>query len=183
MDEASWHWNVRLFDAVHATPSSPAATVELARMLTELPLLAALAVALWWIYRDRSPALAIRFLLAFAGVFAIEALVRACAFQPRPFASGFGPAWVSHAANNAMPSTHVALTWAAAGVLALARHRVSAILLFLFGAAMAWARVYVAIHWPADMAAALASACASAILAWALVRAGGLAWRLRARPS
>ncbi|WP_449425509.1 phosphatase PAP2 family protein [Rhodanobacter lindaniclasticus] len=158
-----------LFQHLHATPSSP-------RLLIAVGHSRRVAVVRRGGRPDRMAAAAtagssgiVRLIAAGGVALLIEALVSMFfAFHPRPFAAGFGPAWVAHAANNSMPSTHVAprLTIMAMG-LAMRRYpRASAVVAALAVALLAWARIYVGIHWPADMLGAALSAIVSVALVY-----------------
>lgn len=164
---APWEsWNIQVFQELHATHASPAGLISAAAWAAELPLDLAFALTAIWIIRnkDRRAGAWILFALVIAVLF--EFTVASVAFHPRPFAAGFGPAWVHHDPNNSMPSTHVMLTWTMA-LVALFRHRtLVSLTLFALGALMAWARIYVGIHWPADMVGAFVAASISATLAW-----------------
>lgn len=85
--------------------------------------------------------------------------------HPRPFTLGLGHALISHAADASFPSDHLTLWWSLAFGLWWQRGfaRIGA-LLALLGVGMAWARVFVGVHFPLDMAGALAVAGLSAWL-------------------
>lgn len=164
---ALWtQWNVDLFVHMHATAASPHLLVAVAVVLAQWPLYAALGIAAWQCWRHRDGIGAAQIIGAWLIANRIEALVDAVAFHARPFAAGFGPAFMAHAADNSMPSSHVALGSVLAIVLALRRRRLSSALVAALTVAMAWARVYVGIHWPADMAGALLTAAVSVAVAW-----------------
>lgn len=165
-------WNCDLFLRLHATAASPHWLITLAAWLTEAPLFVALGLTALQLLRRRDLGGGIRVALAFAIALLAETLVSALAFHPRPFAAGLGPAWVEHAANNSMPSTHVALTLIMALVLILRRQRGSGLVLLGLGVVLAWARIYVGIHWPADMIGAAISACVSVMIAEGFARLG-----------
>lgn len=165
---APWtQWNVDLFAHMHATAASPHLLVAVAIVLAQWPLYAALGVAAWQCWRHRDGTGAAQIVVAWLVANRIEALIGAVAFHARPFAAGFGPAFMAHAADNSMPSSHVALGSVLAIVLALHRRRFSSALVAALTVAMAWARVYVGIHWPADMAGALLTAAVSVAVVWA----------------
>lgn len=155
------HWNVLLFNHIHATGSSPHLLIAAAAWLAELPLYLAILYSAWKLVSLRDTGLAIRLLIACVCAILIEHLVSTHAYHPRPFAAGYGPAWVFHDANNSMPSTHATLAWTLAAGFALRKHFRSSAVLLLLGGVMAWARIYVGIHWPADMAGAALSAALS----------------------
>jgi undecaprenyl-diphosphatase len=151
-------WNIDIFEHIHATTTSSPLLITLAAWLAELPLFVALALTVCQIVRKRDGSTAARLVLASGCALLIEALMSTCAYHPRPFAAGFGPAWVMHAANNSMPSTHTTLVWTMAIIMAVQQQWCMSAALVALGCALAWARVYVGIHWPADMVGAAVSA-------------------------
>lgn len=162
------NWNTDLFLRLHATVQSPHWMIATAVWLAEVPLLLALALTAWQLCRHRDLDGAIRVTIACAIAVLIEAAVSELDFHPRPFAAGFGPAWAMHTANNSMPSTHVTLAWIMALIFGLGHRIWTSLALFMLGVTLAWARIYVGIHWPADMLGAAISACASVAAAYGL---------------
>jgi undecaprenyl-diphosphatase len=163
-------WNITLFLQMHATVDSPHGLIAVASWLAVAPLFAAFALSAWRLFRRRDVPAVTRMVIAFAIAFGIEAVISQVAFHPRPLAAGFGPAFVAHAANNSMPSTHVTLALIMAITFALRRDLWTSAALFVLAILMAWARVYVGIHWPADMLGAVISACVSVVVASGLCR-------------
>ena len=77
--------------------------------------------------------------------------------HPRPAEIGLGHTFIQHAADSSFPSDH-ATVFAAVGltlVFASVRSALGWTVLFL-GACVAWARIYLGVHYPLDMAGALA---------------------------
>jgi len=71
--------------------------------------------------------------------------------HPRPFAIGLGHQYLAHAPDDSYPSDHgtVIFTFALAFI---AWHRIwSGAVLLATGAAIAWSRIYLGVHWPMDM--------------------------------
>ena len=90
--------------------------------------------------------------------------------HPRPFMLGVGHTLIPHVADSSFPSDHLTLWWAVALSLALQRGpRVAGTALALLGIPIAWARIYVGVHFPIDMLGALAVA---ALSAWVTLREG-----------
>lgn len=169
---APWEsWNIQVFQQLHATHASSTGLISAATWAAELPLGLAFALTAAWILwaKDKHAAAWILFALAIAVL--LEFTVASVAFHPRPFAAGFGPAWVHHDPNNSMPSTHVMLTWTMALIALFRQRTLASLALFALGGLMAWARIYVGIHWPADMVGALVAASISTALAWVGLRA------------
>ena len=107
------------------------------------------------------PRLSMRQAAYFAGAAALVALALSGLIglvwdRPRPFMAGAGQAWMTHAATGSFPSNHLTLQWTVAGVLMLARPtRPWGYLIALLGLPMAWARIYLGVHYPGDMLGAL----------------------------
>jgi undecaprenyl-diphosphatase len=68
---------------------------------------------------------------------------------------------MAHAADNSMPSSHVTLGLIIVGLLIGMRCRLSAAIAAAMVTGLAWARIYLGIHWPIDMLGALVSAAIS----------------------
>ncbi|MBS0429788.1 MAG: phosphatase PAP2 family protein [Proteobacteria bacterium] len=156
------HPDTHLFLLMTAGPSPAAWLLPVASAIAEggAWLCAALmGWAAWRQPRDRGYLLAA---LAMAGVasFLAHALADRIGL-PRPFVLGLAPAHIAHGPSPAMPSTHatvmcfIALAFAARPTLR--RWAPAAALLAL---ATGWARVYVGVHFPSDIAAGLVLALA-----------------------
>lgn len=90
--------------------------------------------------------------------------------HPRPFMVGLGQTLIPHVADSSFPSDHLTLWWAVALSLALQRGpRVVGTALAFLGIPIAWARIYVGVHFPFDVLGALAVA---ALSAWLTLREG-----------
>jgi len=86
--------------------------------------------------------------------------------HPRPFMIGLGHTFLSHAPDSSFPSDHLTLLWSV-GFSLMMRRRLRAVgtALALLGLPVAWARIYLGVHFPLDMAGAAAVAVLSAWLA------------------
>lgn len=83
--------------------------------------------------------------------------------HPRPFVIGLGHNYVQHAADSSFPSDHLTLLWSVAFSFMLhQRVRVIGLIGALIGIPVAWARVYVGVHFPFDMLGAAVVAAISA---------------------
>lgn len=107
--------------------------------------------------------------------------------HPRPFMLGLGHQWLPHAADASFPSDHLTFWWSASFALVADRRcRAGGVLLAVLGLAIAWARIYLGVHFPLDMAGAALVAAVSVWLArgtapWYLARAYRLAHGIHAR--
>lgn len=87
-------------------------------------------------------------LLALSVNFTIAALW----YHPRPFEFGIGNQLIAHAAETSFPSDHATILFAIAfSLLAFGAARIRAWLALVAAVAVAWARVWLGIHWPFDM--------------------------------
>jgi undecaprenyl-diphosphatase len=92
-------------------------------------------------------------------------------FHPRPYMIGLGHTFLVHAPDSSMPSDHLTLLLAVAFSFLLHRsYRFTGIALALLGLPIAWARIYLRVHFPFDMIGAVLVAALSAWLAWREVR-------------
>lgn len=89
--------------------------------------------------------------------------------HPRPFMIRLGHTFMSHVADSSFPSDHLTLWWAVAFSLTFQRDtRLAGIGLTLLGVPVAWARIYLGVHFPLDM---LGAATVAALTSWLAFRA------------
>lgn len=93
--------------------------------------------------------------------------------HPRPFMIGLGHAWIPHAADSSFPSDHVTV-FAGVGLTLLfsGSSRLAAITL-LIGLCVAWARVFLGVHFPLDMVGAVVVAAVAHAVVSPLWRMAG----------
>lgn len=87
--------------------------------------------------------------------------------HPRPFMIGLGHTFIPHTADSSFPSDHLTLLWAVA--FSFLRHwrlRRAGMTLAVLGLPVAWARIYLGVHFPLDMLGAALVAALSASLAF-----------------
>lgn len=85
----------------------------------------------------------------------INQLIGLAWMHPRPFVIGLGHTLIAHAPDSSFPSDHLTLWWSVAFALAMPGNFPRAGMLFaLLGLPIAWARIYVGVHFPFDMAGA-----------------------------
>lgn len=108
-------------------------------------------------------------------------------FRPRPFSIGLGHTLLAHAADSSFPSDHLTAIWSVAFSLAMRPPtRRAGALLAALGLPVAWARIFLGVHFPSDMAGAalVALACSTfvALLGRTVVEPlarTGLGWHAR----
>lgn len=88
--------------------------------------------------------------------------------HPRPFMIGLGHTLIPHVADSSFPSDHLTLLWAVSfSFLMHRRARSAGTVLALLGLPMAWARIYLGVHFPLDIVGA---AMVAGLSAWLCFR-------------
>jgi undecaprenyl-diphosphatase len=164
-------WDVDLFHAIHSATAPSSVMLTWARCLADGPvLLAAGVLVVMLVQRQRSirvTALNACEITAIALI--VNLLIGFVWSRPRPFIAGVGQAWIMHAPTSSFRSDHLTSQWVIAGMLLRDRRtRLWGIGLALLGLPMAWARIYLGLHYPSDMlgAAVLAILATSMSARW-----------------
>ena len=110
---------------------------------------------------------AVRALAATVCALALNVLIGLSWYHDRPFANGIGQNFLPHAANSSFPSDHGTIMFTVA--LMLAVHRAPAarrfgLIMLPLAVAVAWARVFLGVHWPLDMLGGLVMALGMTLL-------------------
>ena len=116
-----------------------------------------LAAALMFVAGFRRPRAAPYLLISLAVAVATAILAKdiaAALGSPRPFMIGLSPSHVSHGERGGLPSTHASVMFAVAAMLLLQPGlRMTGAGVAALAAITAWARIYLGIHFPLDIAA------------------------------
>lgn len=160
-------FNLDLFHLLNASAHPPASILAVALLLAQWAVyLVPLALTGAWLWgkpawRGTLLHSALTGLLALG----VNQMIGLLYYHPRPFAMGVGHTFLAHAPDSSFPSDHATLIWSVGLSLLPERNlRSLAAALFILGWAVAWARIYVGVHFPLDMAGALAVALFSATL-------------------
>lgn len=179
----------RAFLLINAPAQPDALVLAIAKISASwLVAIVALALVVVWVV-GRAPQ---RKALVFAGAalalgLAINWTITALWYHPRPFVAGLGHTFVAHAPETSFPSDHGTFLWSLGfGLLIAPGLRGLGLIVVGLGFVTAWARIYVGVHYPLDMAGSLAvsalAASGARALAPVLMRyVHPLAERLRAR--
>jgi len=159
--------NRQLFAMINAPANPPAALLALARFsANSLIYVVALALLIAWLRGGGK----VRLRLIDASVTAILAVVlnlviAAIWYHPRPFEIGLGHQFTPHVIDASFPSDHGTVLFAIAfGLMAAGAGRIWSALALLAALMTAWARIYVGIHWPLDMAGSVLVAAGAVVI-------------------
>ncbi|MFM0159893.1 phosphatase PAP2 family protein [Paraburkholderia sediminicola] len=168
-------YNHALFLMINATPATPAWQIDVARSIAiYVVYLVPLSLIAMWLFGDeRQREVAVRAFCVTLLALGLSQVIGVIWPHPRPFVIGIGHTFLEHAPDSSFPSDHgtffasIALTLLLGGVT---RYGVA---ILLSGLAVAWARVFVGVHYPLDMVGAVAVACLAFLLIEPLWRLGG----------
>jgi undecaprenyl-diphosphatase len=97
--------------------------------------------------------------------------------HPRPFVMGLGHTFIPHATDSSFPSDHATVFGAIGLTMVLANSRsIAGWAILLLGACVAWARVFLGVHFPLDMVGAFAVAGVVWLGISPIWREGGEGW-------
>ncbi|MFM0758105.1 phosphatase PAP2 family protein [Paraburkholderia strydomiana] len=170
-------FNQVLFLLINGTPATPAWLVGIAIPVADyvIYLIPLLLAAIWLWGNEAQRSLAIRAcLVAMLGVGANQ-LIGLVWQHPRPFMIGLGHTFLPHAPDSSFPSDHATVFAGIALTLLLGGARWLGGLTLLAGVMVAWARVFLGVHFPLDMLGAVVVAGVAYFLLAPLWDLGGAA--------
>ncbi|MEO8643370.1 undecaprenyl-diphosphatase [Pseudomonas sp.] len=138
-------------------------------LITSVPLL---LIGLWLRGSRHHRAAAVTATLSIVFALGCNLLISGLWFHPRPFMLGLGQNFLEHVPESSFPSDHATVMFTLAVALMLASLRKLGALVLLLGAMVGWARVYLGVHFPFDIAGSL---LVSLISAWLVPQV--LSWR------
>ncbi len=166
--------NDRLFLAINASANPDPLTVTLAALAASwlIYAVAALVPVLWiWGRQDTRGAL-LATVLGTGIALGANQVLGLLWYEPRPFMIGLGHTLALHVVENSFPSDHATFLWSLGfGLIATGAAQKWGLLVCLAGLLVAWARIYLGLHFPIEMVASLLVASAVAALARAALPA------------
>lgn len=145
-----------LFRAINAGVTVPPWTLGFAEFASDLmPALLMLAIGAGALVSRRWRHALLTVLVSLLVVWLLVQLIRTVAPIPRPAFYGLGIQWVPQGVRPGFPSLHAAGTFAAAFSLWCLPSRVPMYAALLVAAVVAWSRMYLGLHFPSDILAAV----------------------------
>jgi PAP2 superfamily. len=168
-------FNQALFLMINATPSTPAWQIDMARMIADyvIYLVPLSLIAIWLFGNEHQREVAVRAFCVTLLALGLNQILGMVWPHPRPFVMGIGHTFLEHAPDSSFPSDHGTIFACIALSLLLGGVRRYGIPILLSGLAVAWARVFVGVHFPLDMVGAVAMACVAYLLITPLWQIGG----------
>lgn len=144
--------NHQLFLLINATPASPEWLLLVANffavyVINIIPLILLISW-LWVPHRE----LVLKAVSALVIATVVAKLISAAYPHARPFVDGVGYQFLYHSASSSFPSNHGTTAFTFALAFILWGRMTQGIVFFSMALAIAWARVYLGVHWPMDMA-------------------------------
>lgn len=162
------HLNLALFLLLNAGQNASSIIIGAARFLAEgFIWIVPAGLVIGWLRGSSATrqALIAATIAGLAGLL-INQLIGLAWYHPRPFEIGVGRTLIQHVQDSSFPSDHLTLIWAVAFSLLLHQTtRRAGAALAMMGLPVAWARLYLGVHFPLDMAGAAGVAF---VCAWAL---------------
>ncbi len=165
------HWNTALFLLLNAgDPPDQVARLLAVLFADYVIFLVPLMLVVGWLRGDASR----RKLMLEAtacGLFALlmNQLIGLVWPHPRPFMVGVGHTLIAHIADSSFPSDHLTLLLSIALTFVIsARWLICGAVLLALALPVAWARIYLGVHFPLDMVGAAVVAATSAALCFGL---------------
>ena len=160
--------NIAAFLRINADLQTPHWKINAAAFVADylIYLIPLLVIALWCWGKGLQHNLAVKACLVALVALGMNQIIIALWPHPRPFMAGVGHSFMAHAPDASFPSDH-ATVFAVIG-LTLVFGSVRSVIgwsVLALGMIVAWARIFLGVHFPLDMVGAVAVVC----LAWAAI--------------
>lgn len=167
--------NRALFLQINAGNDTPAWVVRGAIVIANdvVYLIPLLLLALWFSGEPTRRAQAIHACAVVVLALGINQLIGLVWTHPRPFMIGLGHTWTYHATDSSFPSDHVTVMASIGLALWCDRALRLGAAVLAAGAVVAWARIFVGVHFPLDMLGAVAVAATACVVSAPLWRISG----------
>lgn len=155
-------FNQALFLHLNANLTTPAWEIRTAAFMADyLIYLIPLALAALWCWSDEKQRnLALKACLVALVALGVNQIIILGWQHPRPFMIGLGHTFIPHTPDSSFPSDHVTIFSAVGLTLVLGSVRsLTGWAILVLGLCVAWARIFVGVHFPLDMLGAAVIVC------------------------
>eukprot|EP01037_Dinobryon_pediforme_P015183 gene15183-15326_t len=163
--------------SMNASVGTPSWAIHMAIIIADdlIYLIPVLLLVLWLCGHEDRRNLAIKAcLVAMLGV-GMNQVIGLFWQHPRPFMIGLGHAWIPHAADSSFPSDHMTVFVGVGLTLLLDGALWFGLATLIVGLSIAWARLFLGVHFPLDMLGAIGVAACSYIIISPLWQRAGAA--------
>lgn len=168
-------FNELLFLMINGTPTTPGWLVGTALVLADylIWIIPLILVVMWLSGDDRQREVAIRSCCVTLLALGANQVIGFIWQHPRPFMIGLGHTFLQHAPDSSFPSDHATVFSSIALTALFGRMWRTGCMVLVTGIAVAWARVFLGVHFPLDMIGAVAVSCVAYVIIMPLRKAAG----------
>lgn len=154
------------FLKINAGPGTTAWTIDGAILIASalIYVTPALLAAMWLWGKRAQRNLAIKACLVAMIGLGLNQVIGLLWPHPRPFMIGLGHTWLPHVPDSSFPSDHVTVFSGIGLTLLLGDQILLGLFTLIIGLCVAWARVFLGVHFPMDMLGAFGVACLSYVV-------------------
>lgn len=152
--------------AINASPIAHLSTIHLAVFITnDLLYLIPLFLLAYWAIGDRiQKQIALKSVCVALLALGVAQIIGHVYPHPRPFMMGIGRTLIDHVSDPSFPSDHMTLFSSIAVTFLLSRKYLIGWVIFIMAWTVAWARIYIGVHFPFDMIGAFILSISVALL-------------------
>jgi undecaprenyl-diphosphatase len=171
-------FNRAVFLHLNATPGTPRWLIDAGLLIANYAIwvVPAALVCMWLAGGSLRREIAVRATLVGSLALVANQLIGMAWYHPRPFVIGVGHTFLAHTPDSSFPSDHATLLSAVALTFLYSGKRLLGMFVTAIGIAVAWARVFVGVHFPFDMIGAAAVAWMAYLISVPLWRSWGPAF-------
>lgn len=161
--------NYQLFSYLNAPTTASQTDIKFAIFIANdtLYILLLFIMMIWFLGSHQSKALALKAIITTAVALIIGYIISLGYPHPRPFVLHLGNTLIPHSPTASFPSNHMLIFSSIALSYIFAKQYKLGMTLLVFAFFVAWARIYVGVHFPMDMLGALCIGLfTSAIIQW-----------------
>jgi len=159
-------FNLQLFLAINASPIAHLSTIHLAIFIAnDLLYLMPLFLLAYWAIGDRiQKKIVLKSVCVALLALGAAQIIGHVYPHPRPFMMGIGRTLIYHVPDPSFPSDHMTLFSSIAATFLLSRKYLIGWVIFIMAWIVAWARIYIGVHFPFDMIGAFILSISIALL-------------------